>query len=391
MAIIGNPLNSVAFLTDQFSGTGSATQFTLSVAPANTASILVAITGVVQDPSTYSVSGTTLTFSAAPPTGTGNISVRYLGVPASNIANTAYRTVTEFTATSGQTTFNVPSYTVGYISVFRNGARLGASDFVATNGTTVVLTSAAAANDLIVTESFYVSSVLNAIPSTPGSVVSSYIQTGVTLNSPIITGSTPQTTIYTSGSGTYTTPVNCRYLQVEIVGGGGGGGGSGGTTGAGQGGNGGNGGATTFGSSFLTANGGDGGAGGVGTIGQTGGAGGTATFTSGTAIASQGAKGASSKSQYNTIGGAFTAGGVGGASVLSGGYGGGGEGGGSAATSVVLGCGGGAGGYVRAYINSPSASYAYSVGAGGTAGTVGSNGQAGTAGTPGIIIITAYF
>jgi hypothetical protein len=49
--------------------------------PANPASLLVAISGVVQDPSTYTVSSTTLTFGIAPPSGTNNISVRYLGVP----------------------------------------------------------------------------------------------------------------------------------------------------------------------------------------------------------------------------------------------------------------------------------------------------------------------
>jgi hypothetical protein len=175
MSYLGNPLNSVAFLTDQFSGNGSTTVFTMSVAPATTSSILVAISGVVQDPTTYSVVGTTLTFSAAPPGGTGNVSVRYLGIPASGVTTTAYRTVTDTTATAGQTTFSIPSYTVGYLNVYQNGVRLGAADFTATNGTTVVLTVAAALNDLITTESFYVSSVTNAIPAVAGAVNSTYI------------------------------------------------------------------------------------------------------------------------------------------------------------------------------------------------------------------------
>jgi hypothetical protein len=150
----------------------------MTVAPANTSSIIVAVTGVLQDPSTYSVSGTTLTFSAAPPSGTSNISVRYLGIPASGVTTTAYRTVTEFTATSGQTSFSVPSYTVGYIDVYRNGVMLGTADFTATTGTTVVLATGATTGDLIRTESFYVSSVLNAIPATAGSVSTSYLVDG---------------------------------------------------------------------------------------------------------------------------------------------------------------------------------------------------------------------
>jgi hypothetical protein len=150
----------------------------MSVAPANTTSIIVAVSGVLQDPSTYSVSGTTLTFSAAPPSGTGNISVRFLGIPASGVTSTAYRTQTEFTATAGQTTFSVPSYTVGYIDVYRNGALLGSADFTATNGTTVVLANPASSGDLVETVSFYVSSVLNAIPAVANAVTTSYINDG---------------------------------------------------------------------------------------------------------------------------------------------------------------------------------------------------------------------
>ena len=178
MAYIGNQPTSSAFVTDLFSGNGSTTVFTMSVAPANTASILIAISGVVQSPDTYSINATTLTFSAAPPAGTGNISVRYLGIPATNVTTTAYRTVTEFTATASQTTFSVPSYTVGYIDVYRNGVRLGTADYTATSGTSIVLANAATLGDLVTTESFYVSSVLNAIPAAAGQVGAVYLANG---------------------------------------------------------------------------------------------------------------------------------------------------------------------------------------------------------------------
>jgi len=175
MSYIGNQPSTTAFLTDTFNGTGAQLTFTMSVAPANTSSVLVAVSGVVQDPSTYSVAGTTLTFSAPPPSGTANISVRYLGIPASGVTNTAYRTITDFTATSGQTSFTVPSYTVGYIDVYRNGVRLAAADYTASTGTTVVLASGCTVGDIVTTESFYVSSVLNAIPATAGAVNDAYI------------------------------------------------------------------------------------------------------------------------------------------------------------------------------------------------------------------------
>ena len=183
MSYIGNQPSQIAFVSDQFSGNGSTTVFTMSVAPANTASVLVIVSGVVQDPTTYSVSGTTLTFSAAPPTGTANISARYLGIPASGVTTTAYRTVTAFTATANQTTFTPPSYTPNFINVFRNGVLLTpVSDYTATNGTTVVLAYGATAGDTVLIESFYVSSILNAIPQFGGS------SSNQTLTNPTIAG-----------------------------------------------------------------------------------------------------------------------------------------------------------------------------------------------------------
>lgn len=178
MPYIGNPIYQSAFVTDTFSGNGSTTAFTMSVAPAGTTNVLVAISGVLQDPSTYGVVGTTITFSTAPPTGTGNISCRYLGIPVTGVTTTAYRTVTEFTATANQKTFTPPSYTVGFINVYRNGVLLGSSDYTATNGTTVVLTTGATSGDLVTVESFLVSSVLNAIPATTGSVGQTYLANG---------------------------------------------------------------------------------------------------------------------------------------------------------------------------------------------------------------------
>jgi hypothetical protein len=56
-------------------------------------------------------------------------------------------TVTQATATASQTTFNV-TYTVGQLSVYLNGALLASGDFTASNGTTVVLASGAALNDI---------------------------------------------------------------------------------------------------------------------------------------------------------------------------------------------------------------------------------------------------
>ena len=56
-------------VVDNFTGTGSQTAFTLSRQPLTENNTLVYVSGVYQDKSTYSVSGTTLTFSTAPANG----------------------------------------------------------------------------------------------------------------------------------------------------------------------------------------------------------------------------------------------------------------------------------------------------------------------------------
>ncbi len=199
MPYIGNPIYQSAFVTDQFSGDGSTTAFTMSVAPAGVTNVLVAVSGVLQDPSTYGVTGPTITFSTAPPSGTGHISCRYLGIPVTGVTTTAYRTVTEFTATASQTTFTPPSYTVGYINVYRNGVLLGSADYTATNGTTVVLASGATAGDIVTVESFRVESVLNAISNSAGSVGTNNIADNAITTAKIAAGAVVPADLSTGG------------------------------------------------------------------------------------------------------------------------------------------------------------------------------------------------
>lgn len=86
--------------SQNFSGTGSQTVFTMNSNPANSSSALVVINGVTQDPSNYTVSGTTLTFSTAPAAGTNNISVRYLGVPSTTSVSSFSAGTTGFSPTT---------------------------------------------------------------------------------------------------------------------------------------------------------------------------------------------------------------------------------------------------------------------------------------------------
>jgi hypothetical protein len=175
MAYFGNSPISASYLTDYFSGNNTTVAFTLSRAPVSASSVIITISGVKQAASTYGVSGTTLTFSAAPPSGTNNIEVLHLGVQPDTVVQPSYRTITEFTATAGQTTFSPASYTAGYIDVYRNGVKLGSADFTATNGTSVVLANACAAGDYVRFEGFLITTFNNAIANTNGAVGDSLI------------------------------------------------------------------------------------------------------------------------------------------------------------------------------------------------------------------------
>ena len=80
MAYVGNPIDTQntfqSLQGKRFNGDGSTTDFTLDVAPGSTLDIEVFVGNVRQDPnSAYTLSGTTLSFTGAPPSGTNNIYV----------------------------------------------------------------------------------------------------------------------------------------------------------------------------------------------------------------------------------------------------------------------------------------------------------------------------
>lgn len=230
---------------------------------------------------------------------------------------------------------------------------------------------------------------------------------------PLISGTSvyqkaPTQQRFTSGSGTYTLPQGVSYIRVRMAGGGGKGAGGhreGGTAGT----SGGAGSTTTFGSSLLTANGGSGGA----ATGGNGGAGGSATISSpafGSAISGGSGGGggymsASTNGGYlpgasggsNTFGGAGRGGetasaGTAGAANTGAGGGAGGSADANSTNRGISGGAGGAGGFIDAIIPSPSATYSYSVGAGGTSGgAAGTAGGAGGDGGSGYIEVTEYY
>lgn len=210
----------------------------------------------------------------------------------------------------------------------------------------------------------------------------------------------PTQQLLTSGTGaTYTTPAGCKYIRIRAKGAGGGGGGGAGSTG---GGNGGDGGATSFGSTPVNAVGGAGGVGGGGSgnIGNGAGSGAGGAQASCTGDFKQsgdcGGFGAPGIATFGQIGGqgGGTGGGKGnaaGAGTAGSANSGGGGGGGASAALSGSGAGGGEGALVEHVIETPAATYLYTIGAGGTAGTTGTGGAAGAAGGSGWITVDEFY
>lgn len=207
----------------------------------------------------------------------------------------------------------------------------------------------------------------------------------------------PTVQVFTSGSGTYTTPGDVLWIEILLVGGGGGGAGSGSGPGGAT-----SGGATCWNTSgaacttpVYSAGGGS------AAVTVSGGTGGSVTGSSTCQFPVSGGTGGNSNNLTNAGGG------HGGASTLGGqayGYplgastgigatantGSGGSGSASGGTAGGGG-GGGAGATCRTIIGSPAASYTYAVGAAGAAGTAGSGGANGGAGAAGRIMVIEHY
>ena len=98
-------------------------------------------------------------------------------------------TKTNFTATAAQTTFSV-TYTVGFVDVYYNGSKLSSSEYTATTGSTVVLGTACALNDIVETIAWTISSSFN--PSLGSASATSLAIGGATIgsNALAVTGTT---------------------------------------------------------------------------------------------------------------------------------------------------------------------------------------------------------
>ena len=374
---------------DTFSGNGSTTGFTLTSDPGTKNNTAVYISGVYQQKSTYSLSGTTLTFSTAPPSGTANIEVAYstplaIGTPSDGTVTTAKIVDANVTAAklasdapagvsdkanTSTGYFQVPAGTTTQrpgtpaVGMQRWNTSLGAMEFWTGSIWSQQFLLQYSASYLVVAGG---ASGGSAIANQTGSggggaggllTGTATLSAGLTYNVTVGAGGSA-TSSNTNGNNGNNSQFSGGVVSVIALGGGYGGrnasggqvaGGSGGSGGGGGSGTsaGGTGGSGTFGQGFS------GGAGGFdGTNNSAGGGGGGASAvgnTGGNAFGNGGAGGAGGASSITGSSLTYAGGGGGGAYTGSGGAGGAGGGGAGApqntsATSGTANTGGGGGG-----------------------------------------------
>lgn len=103
---------------------------------------------------------------------TGNVTITAVG----DESDPTTRTTSRFVATASQSTFTV-SYNVGYVDVFLNGIKLDSTEYTATNGTSVSLTSAAAEDDIIEIVAFQTIGITSISSATKGFDVTGHLET----------------------------------------------------------------------------------------------------------------------------------------------------------------------------------------------------------------------
>jgi len=226
MSFIGNPISTMQYPVDYFTGNGSTTAFQMSYNPGSASAMVVTINGIKQIASltnpAYTLNGTQLVFTGAPASGAA-IEVTYLGI-LSQVNVPANQTITpsmlslavsntlvfQTTANGSQNVFNmgIPPISANSMIVTANG--VVQYDYSVQNAN-LILNFVPAANTLIRAQSLAVAQ--QSVP-VANSVSTSALQSNLTLtgnttfngsvllNNGLFLNSTTISSSYTIGTGT---------------------------------------------------------------------------------------------------------------------------------------------------------------------------------------------
>ena len=79
MSYLGNQIQGGSFQSEYFSGDDTTTAFTLSYPTGSESSVIVSVSGVKQKTDSYALINGQIVFTEAPPTGSQNIELTYMG------------------------------------------------------------------------------------------------------------------------------------------------------------------------------------------------------------------------------------------------------------------------------------------------------------------------
>ena len=130
-------------LVEHFNGDGSEVTFSLGRTPPNQSSILVFVDGVFQRGSgnAYTLSGASITFTGAPPSGTNNITVHYVATQNNSVPTVADATITNAKLSLDYTdaTYRAPTIDNSFAAATKTIKQISATRYYGVNDVLVLL------------------------------------------------------------------------------------------------------------------------------------------------------------------------------------------------------------------------------------------------------------
>ena len=166
-------------LVEHQNGTGSATAFTLTRTPPNQASIIVFVDGVFQRGSgnAYTLSGSTITFTGAPPSGTNNVTIHYVATQNNSVPTVEDATITNAKLSLDYTdsTYRAPTVDSSFAAATKTIKQITSTRYYGVNDILVFLNGVC----LIPTTDYTISTttltLVEGAPATASSLVVRYL------------------------------------------------------------------------------------------------------------------------------------------------------------------------------------------------------------------------